>query len=331
MKIIVTGCAGFIGSKVAEILLDRGDIVYGIDNIDSAYDKSLKLWRLARLESKKNFIFNRLDITDGEGTRRFFLHNFKNSAEKPSAGADALINLAALAGVRKSLQEPQLYYNTNLIGVLNLLDMCREFNVSKLVQASTSSVYGNNALPFSEDQITDCQLSPYAASKKAAELLCYTYHINYGIDVTVLRYFTVYGPGGRPDMSPFRFIRWITEGDKVIVYGDGKQLRDFTYIDDIASGTLAGLKELGYEIINLGSSDPVELNELISTISQFSGKEPDILYQPFNKADMKATCADISKAERLIAWKPEYSLQKGVEKSVRWYNENRNWVRKIAL
>ena len=235
--VLVTGCAGFIGARVTELLLNQGHTVVGVDNLNDAYDVRLKHWRLARLEGRPGFTFHRLDITD-----RMALHTLFE-ALAVSGLLSAVVNLAARAGVRQSVENPWVYYETNVTGTLNLLELCREYGGKKFVLASTSSLYGaNNPRPFCEDADTDEPLSPYAASKKAAETLCYTYYYLYGLDVTVLRYFTVYGPAGRPDMSLFRFVQWISEGRPVIVYGDGTQERDFTYVDDIARGTLAALK-----------------------------------------------------------------------------------------
>jgi len=242
-RYLVTGVAGFIGSKVTEFLLADGHSVVGVDNLNDAYDVRLKLWRLDQIKDHPNFYFHKLDIRDREG-----LHELFNSllATRDSSLA-AVVNLAARAGVRQSVENPWIYFNTNVTGTLNLLELCREFNVKKFVLASSSSVYGkDNPMPYREDTNTDHPLSPYAASKKAAEALCYTYHYLYGIDVTVLRYFTVYGPAGRPGMSLFRFVQWISEGRPVIVYGDGEQSRDFTYVDDIAQGTIAALKPLRF-------------------------------------------------------------------------------------
>jgi nucleoside-diphosphate-sugar epimerase len=251
MDILLTGAAGFIASKVAELLLDEGHAVTGVDNLNDAYDVRLKEWRLARLQDRPGFRFQRLDVTDRQALRPCF----------QETAFDAVVNLAARAGVRPSVQNPWIYFEANMTGTLNLLEMCREFAVHKFVLASTSSLYGgSNALPFREDADTDRPLSPYAASKKAAEALCYTYHALHSLDVTVFRYFTVYGPAGRPDMSPFRFVQWIYEGRPVTVYGDGRQSRDFTYVDDIARGTVAGVRPLGYEVINLGSDQPVVPN-----------------------------------------------------------------------
>ena len=214
---LVTGCAGFIGWKVCELLLADGQSVAGVDNLNDAYDVRLKHWRLAQLQGKPGFTFHRLDITKRPELRE--LRELKGSAR-----FDAVINLAARAGVRQSVENPWIYFETNVTGTLNLLELCREFGVQKFVLASTSSLYrANNPRPFREDANTDGPLSPYAVSKKGVEALCYTYHYLHGIDVTVFRYFTVYGPAGRPDMSLFRFVQWISEGQPVTVYGNGKQ------------------------------------------------------------------------------------------------------------
>jgi nucleoside-diphosphate-sugar epimerase len=199
------------------------------------------------------------------------------------------------------------------------------------VQASTSSLYGaNTPRPFREDANTDRPLSPYAASKKAAEVLCHTYHYLYGMDVTVLRYFTVYGPAGRPDMSLFRFVQWISEGRPVMVYGDGKQSRDFTYVDDIAWGTLAALKPLGYEVINLGSDRPVVVMDAIRLVEELVGKKATLVYKPRHPADVPATWADIGKAELLLGWRPQSSFEQGIAQLVVWYRANRDWAKDVA-
>ncbi|MFQ5813053.1 MAG: GDP-mannose 4,6-dehydratase [Anaerolineae bacterium] len=322
LKVLVTGCAGFIGWKVCEFLLADGHMIVGVDNLNDAYDVRLKQWRLAQLEGKPGFEFHRLDITDRSALARstFNVQRF-----------DAVINLAARAGVRQSVENPWVYFETNVTGTLNLLELCREFGVKKFVQASTSSLYGaRNSRPFREDADTNAPLSPYAASKKAAEALCYTYYYLYELDVTVLRYFTVYGPAGRPDMSMFRFVQWISEGRPVIVYGDGQQSRDFTYVDDIARGTIAGLKPLGYEVINLGSDTPVVLMDAIRLVEELVGKKANIEYKPRHPADVLATWADIGKAEQLLEWRPKIQFEKGVAHLVAWYRENREWARDVV-
>lgn len=330
MQVLVTGCAGFIGRRVCELLLAEGHRVVGVDNLNDAYDARLKHWRLKHLSSNPAFTFHRLDITDFDGMKRLFLNEgYGERGSYPSYGA--VVNLAARAGVHPSLRDPWLYYNVNLIGTLNLLELCRTHGVEKFVQASTSSVYGEAERPFREDSLTDRPLSPYAASKKAAESLCYTYHRLYGLDVTVFRYFTVYGPAGRPDMSVFRFIKWVAEDRPLILYGDGSQERDFTYVDDIARGTLLGLKPLGYQVINLGGDRPVAINTIIGLVEKLLGKKALIEYHPANPADIPASWADISKARRILGWEPETSVEEGLGEAAGWYGENRVWVEDIRL
>jgi nucleoside-diphosphate-sugar epimerase len=312
---LVTGAAGFIASKVTEFLLAEGHRVVGLDNINDAYDQRLKQWRLECLKPQKNFHFEQVDITDRAGLEALW---------KASPSFDAVINLAARAGVRQSVENPWVYIETNTTGTLNLLELCRASDVKKFVLASTSSLYGaHNAVPYSEDADTNRPLSPYAASKKGAEALCYTYHYLYGVDVTVFRYFTVYGPAGRPDMSIFRFIQWVSEGKPVIVYDDGAQSRDFTYVDDIARGTIAGLKPLGYETINLGSDKPVVLRDSLRLIEKLVGRTAKIEYRPAHKADVRATWASITRAKELLGWQPRFSHEQGIENAVQWYKDNR--------
>ncbi|GIW60943.1 MAG: NAD-dependent epimerase [Patescibacteria group bacterium] len=330
---LVTGVAGFIASKVAEFLLDDGHTVVGVDNLNEAYDVRLKHWRLEQIKDHPNFIFYQLDITDREALRALFEQRSVagNSVNhRSSSPFEAIIHLAARAGVRQSVQNPWVYFETNCTGTLNLLELCKDFGISKFILASTSSIYGKeNPMPYREDATTDHPLSPYAASKKAAEALCYTYHHLYGIDVTVFRYFTVYGPAGRPDMSLFRFVQWISEGRPVIVFGDGQQLRDFTYVDDIARGTIAGLKPMGYEIINLGSDAPVKLMDAIRLVEELVGKKAKLKFKPRHPADVQATWADIEKAKRLLDWHPRTLFEHGVHQLVRWYQSNEDWTRNI--
>lgn len=323
MVILLTGVAGFIASKVADVLLHDGHTVVGVDNLNDAYDVQLKQWRLATLRDRPGFQFFHVDITD----RAALTHLVEGGQV---SAFDAIINLAARAGVRQSVENPWVYQETNVTGTLNLLELCRTHQIKKFVLSSTSSLYGGaNIQPFSEDARTDDPLSPYAASKKAAEVLCYTYHYLHSIDITVLRYFTVYGPAGRPDMSPFRFVQWVSSGRPVVLFGDGQQSRDFTYVDDIARGTVAALKPLGYEIINLGNDTPVVLLDMLRMIEQQLGKTAIIQYQPRHAADVLSTWADISKARRLLNWQPHITLEQGIHHLVTWYQEQESWARTI--
>ena len=321
---LLTGAAGFIASKVAELLLSEGHAVVGVDNMNDAYDVRLKQWRLAQLAGRPGFEFRQLDITNRQKMRDLW-------ESQKTKGFDAVINLAARAGVRQSVENPWVYLETNITGTLNLLDLSREFDVKKFILASTSSLYGkDNPLPFREDADSNRPLSPYAASKKAAEALCYTYHYLYGLDVTVFRYFTVYGPAGRPDMSPFRFVQWISEGKPVTVYGDGRQSRDFTNVEDIARGTIAGLHPLGFEVINLGSDKPVVLMDAIRLIEELTGRKALLEFQPLHPSDVPTTWADIGKAKYLLDWRPLVGFEDGIADLVNWYQQNRSWAKEIA-
>ncbi len=286
-RYLVTGCAGFIASRVAKLLLEAGHEVLGVDNLNDAYDPRLKQWRLEQLGTHEAFGFQRLDIADRAAVEAWF------AEYEPTA----VVNLAARAGVRTSVENPWVYYQANCDGTLNLLDACRRHGVKKFVLASTSSLYGaHSPVPYREDTDTSRPLSPYAASKKAAETLAYTYHYLHRLDVSILRYFTVYGPAGRPDMSVFRFVRRIAEDEPIVVFGDGSQQRDFTYVDDIARGTVAALRPLGYEVINLGGDRPVRMDAVIAEIARLLGKEPQIERRAAHPADVLATWADVRRA-----------------------------------
>jgi UDP-glucuronate 4-epimerase len=320
MRILLTGSAGFIGWKVADMLLAEGHTIVGIDNLNTAYDPRLKEWRLAQLAGRSGFTFHRTDIAD------------RTALDDAVGGLpfDAVINLAARAGVRQSVEDPWVYEETNVRGTLNLLEFCRARSIGKFVLASTSSLYGAlTPRPFREDADTNRPLSPYAASKKAAEVLSYTYHYLYGLDVTVVRYFTVYGPAGRPDMSIFRFIQWISEGRAVIVYGDGTMERDFTFVEDIARGTVAALRPLGYEIINLGSDHPVMVRDVIAQIEALVGAPARVEFHPAHPADVPATWASIAKAGRLLGWTPRTPFEDGLDQTLQWYQTNRSWAKDI--
>ena len=321
-RYIVTGAAGFIASRVSETLLQHGHTIIGIDNMNDSYDVRLKDWRLARLVSYPNFIFLQEDISQFSKMEKVF-----NTHRQ----IDGVINLAARAGVRMSVENPWAYLETNVNGTLNLLELCQRYDIQKFILASTSSLYGShNPVPYHEDTDTNRPLSPYAASKKAAEALCHSYHHIYQLDVTVFRYFTVYGPAGRPDMSLFRFTQWICEDLPVQVYGDGYQSRDFTFVDDIARGTIAGLKNVNYQVINLGNDQPHPLMEVIHLLEDYLGKKANIVYSPMHRADVYTTRASIDKARNLLGWKPEVSLEEGLKKLVDWYMKERSWARYIA-
>ncbi len=311
--ILLTGCAGFIGYRVAHQLLADGKRVVGIDNLNDYYDVRLKRHRLNQLMSSPRFEFVRGDIEDERGVESLFERHRISS----------VVNLAARAGVRYSMENPQVYMTTNLMGSLNLLESMRRHGVKKFVLASTSSLYAGQPMPFVETLPVNSPISPYAASKKAAEVLAYSYHFLYGLDVSIVRYFTVYGPAGRPDMSVFRFIQWIDQGHPIELFGDGTQSRDFTFVDDIARGTILAMRPLGYEIINLGGGNkPTALLEIIEQVENHLGKKANFDKRPFHQADMKSTWADISKAKRLLGWQPTVSLSDGIARTIDWYRVN---------
>ena len=320
-RYLVTGCAGFIGSRVCALLMERGSRVVGVDDLSDGYDPRLKEWRLERLRADELFDFRRADIRDLQATSEVF----------DSGPFDAVVNLGARAGVRQSVQNPWIYAETNFTAVVNLLELCRQHGVAKFVQASTSSVYGDDTpSPFSEEASASMPLSPYAASKKAAEALCYSYHYLHGVDATVFRFFTVYGPAGRPDMSIFRFVRAVAEDEPITLFGDGGE-RDFTHVDDVARGVVAGIRPLGHEIVNLGSDRPAKITRVVSIIEEALGKRAAIEVLPRPAADVASTWADISKAERLLGWRPRIDLETGVRGVVRWYLDNREWAAQLRL
>lgn len=322
MRVLVTGCAGFIGSRVAEALVRRGDEVIGVDNLVEAYDPKVKQWRIDNVLDPSDVEWTNLDITDAEDVATLVGETMP----------DAVINLAARAGVRQSIDDPNAYYSTNVTGVLNLLEACKENGVSRFLKASTSSVYGANKMPFVEDAVLDSMTSPYATSKKAAEDLCGLYSDLFGIYVTVFRFFTVYGPAGRPDMSIFRFVKWIAEGSSLRLNGDGTQQRDFTHVDDVVRGVIAALdKDHQFEIFNLGSDRPTELNAIIDKIEVLLGRCANIERHPFPETDVKATWANISRSRELLDWEPEMSLDDGLKSVVDWYRTNESWVKDVEV
>lgn len=321
-KILVTGVAGFIGSKTAEFLLKEGHEVIGVDNLNDYYDVELKKFRLKALGVFKNFSFKKVDIEDYAALEKVF------NTDK----FDVVLNLAARAGVRYSIENPHIYMTTNAHGSLNILELMRKYEVKKYVLASTSSLYAGLSLPFNEDLAVNTPISPYAATKKAAEAMAYTYHHLYGIDVSIVRYFTVYGPASRPDMAQFRFMRWIDEGKPIELFGNGEQARDFTYVDDIARGTILAMKPLGFEVINLGGGkNPISINEMISLLENSLGKKATVDHKPFNKADMEITWADITKAKKLLGWEPRIGFEEGIRLCVEDYKRNDEVQSKIQL
>jgi len=327
-NVLVTGCAGFIGWKVSERLLQENVNVVGVDNLNDYYDVRLKDWRLIQLKAKnqesglkgdREFNFQQCDISSFEAVKTVF-SNYK---------LDAVINLAARAGVRASVEDPWVYLDTNVKGTLNLLECCKEFGVNKFVLASTSSLYGLNEMPFREIDRTDFPLAPYSATKKGAEVLCYSYHYLHGLDISIPRYFTVYGPAGRPDMSIFIFIKNIDNGITIPVFGDGRQQRDFSYIDDIADGTLRCLQPFGYEIFNLGNDNPVELMYVIDLIEDALGKKAVMKFLPRHPADVFATWAHIEKSKERLNWYPKTTVEEGIKKTVEWYLENKEFINSL--
>jgi UDP-glucuronate 4-epimerase len=316
---LVTGAAGFIGARTSEILIQDGHTVTGIDNMNDAYDVRMKEYRLRRLQAMKGFTFHKLDISEKATIEPFKGQKF-----------DGVINLAARAGVRFSVDDPWTFVQSNVIGTLNMLELCKQTGTKKFILASTSSIYGEDPpYPTPESASSSEPLQPYAASKKGAEAMCHAYHHLYGIDISVVRYFTVYGPAGRPDLALFRFVQWVSEGRPVRVNGDGEQSRGFTFIDDIARGTILALKPVGYEVINLGGHEVITINNLIKLIEDVIGKKAIVQNDPPNLADMRSNWADVSKAGQLLGWEPQYDMRAGVDKLVEWYNAEREWATNV--
>jgi UDP-glucuronate 4-epimerase len=299
-RYLVTGVAGFIAARVTEMLLEAGHSVVGLDDMNSSYDVRMKDHRLKNLEGQKDFEFKKLDISDRSAID----------------GLDA---------------DPWVYVDANVNGTLNLLEFARKNEIPKFILASTSSIYGTDApLPTPETADSSRPLQPYAATKKGAEAMCHAYHFLHGIDVTVVRYFTVYGPAGRPTMSMFRFVQKISEGKPMQLFGDGEQTRGFTYIDDIARGTILALAPVGYEIINLGGHESVSMNNLIQMLEEAIGRKAVIEVGPADKADMLASWADVTKAGEMLGWEPNVGLKQGIANTVAWYKAERAWASQIS-
>ena len=320
---LVTGAAGFIGARTSAMLIEQGHTVVGVDNLNEAYDVRVKEFRLRNLQKLAGFEFVRDDISDKQIVQRL-----SSAVHRP---LDGIINLAAWAGVRASVINPWAYAETNVIGTLNMLELCRQTGCPKFLLASTSSIYGANPpYPTPETASSSEPLQPYAASKKGAEAMTHAYHHLHNLDVSVVRFFTVYGPAGRPDLAIFRFVQWISEGRPVRVNGDGEQSRGFTFIEDIATGVIAAMKPLGYEIINLGGHEVITINNLIALTEDIIGRKATVQYGPPDLADMRSNWADVSKAGKLLDWKPKVGLREGVTRLVEWYRTERAWAKDIV-
>jgi len=308
--VLVTGHAGFIGSHLVERLLRQGYKVVGVDNYNDYYDPKRKAANVRALKKNKRFKEYRVGITDEKKLEKIFKDN----------RIDLIIHLAARAGVRPSIENPELYQRVNVQGTKNLLEMAKKFKIKNFIFGSSSSVYGEQKkIPFSESDPADKQVSPYAKTKKQAEELCQQYAMKYGIKMTILRFFTVYGPRGRPDMAPYLFTDKILKGKPIIKFGTGTSSRDYTYIADIVEGiTQASKKPFRFEVINLGGNQPVVLNEFINLIERLIGKKAKIKSQPRHPADVRRTYADISKAKKLLDWQPETDLETGMKELIKW-------------
>ena len=315
---LITGGAGFIGSSLIEELLKQGNKVIAIDNFCDFYDTKIKENNIKELVKNKYFKIYRKDIRDRQALKEIFDEN----------NIDIVMHLAAMAGVRPSIENPVLYQEVNCMGTQNILEEMKEHNVKKLVMASSSSVYGNcKEVPFKEDMIVDYAISPYAATKKANEVMTHVYHKLFDMNVIMLRFFTVYGPKQRPDLAINKFTRLMLEGKKIPMFGDGTTSRDYTYIDDIVDGIIKSCNyvlenENVYEILNLGNSSPVSLKEMIETIGQALEIEPDIEQLPMQPGDVERTYANISKAKKLIGYEPKTTFKDGIKKFTDWYKEN---------
>ncbi|MFB0536529.1 MAG: GDP-mannose 4,6-dehydratase [Anaerolineae bacterium] len=311
MKVLITGGAGFIGSHTTSALLSRGDQVVCLDNFNDYYSPQRKRKNVAEFRDDPDYRLYEGDIRDGGRLEEVL------TKEKP----DKVIHIAAMAGVRPSIERPLLYEEVNVKGTLNVLEAARRHRVTHFLFASSSSVYGGQEkVPFSEDTPIARPISPYAATKAAGELLCHTYHHLCGLNVTCLRFFTVYGPKGRPDMAPYLFTKWLFEGAELKMFGDGTTYRDYTYIDDIVCGVVAALDaNFGYEIINLGNSQTVMLRDFIALVEELVGNKAHIVQLPMQPGDVPRTCADISKARRLLGYDPRTPVEEGMKHFVAWY------------
>ena len=323
MKYIVTGAAGFIGYHTAKQILENGDSVIAIDNINDFYDTKLKMKRINSLKKFNDFSLENIDLTSKS--------NVLNLNKKVS-NINAIIHLAAFAGVRTSIIDPWAYQDNNVNATLNLLELCKANNIKNFTLASTSSVYGDNKnIPTKETDISSFPLSPYAASKISAELLTYTYHYHFNINAAVLRFFTVYGSFGRPDMVIFKFLKSIIDDDPITIYGDGEQTRDFTYVSDVANALIKSTNSKRYEIYNVGGGNAITVNELVSVIEKFLNKKARIKYIDRDPSDIEHSLADISKIQSLLNWTPKYNIESGVKKTGEWFLDNLDFISSIKL
>ena len=310
-KILVTGCAGFIGMHLSKTLLELNYDVVGVDNVNDYYNVNLKNDRLKILKKFKNFIFVKLDIANKDELDRVFVNY----------AFDKVVNLAAQAGVRYSLENPQSYINSNIVGFMNILECCRYHNIKGLIYASSSSVYGGNkTIPFDVEHSVDLPISIYAASKKSNELMAHAYNHLFGLRSTGLRFFTVYGPWGRPDMAMYIFAEKISNGEPIEVFNNGNMKRDFTYIDDIVDGIISSIKmNYNYEIFNLGNSSSKPLLDVVSIIEKKIGKKAIINFKPMQLGDVKNTYADIEKSKKMLNFLPSTNLEVGLNKFLTWF------------
>ena len=315
MNIVVTGGAGFIGSHLCEKLISLGSKIICIDDFDNFYNPAIKENNISEVTGSNHFKLYRSDITNPTQMEKIFSEN----------SIDMVIHLAARAGVRPSIQNPLLYERVNILGTMNLLECCKKYNISKFIFASSSSVYGGNKkIPFSEKDNVDHPISPYAATKKAGELICYTYYDLYKISIYCLRFFTVYGPRQRPEMAIHKFTRQILKGEDIEIYGDGSSSRDYTYIDDVISGILSSLEQIGgFEVINLGNSNTVKLIDLIRLIEITTGEKGNLKFTKSQPGDVFITYADIRKARKMLKYLPKTNIKEGLVKFVNWYKEKR--------
>lgn len=341
MNIVVTGVAGFIGSHLAEAIMKRGDFVIGIDNFHEFYSEDIKIKNILEIVDKIELLPEILNASTKEKKILKLLSSLdnKNLALKycdlknldeldrifDEYNVDMVVNLAGLAGVRPSLEQPIEYQRVNIEGYLNLLEYCKKYGVKKFIQASSSSVYGNNKeVPFKETDIVDFAISPYASTKKSCEVFGHTYYSLYNIDSIQLRFFTVYGPRQRPDLAIHKFTDKIYKGEPIAFFGDGDTFRDYTYIDDIIDGVIKSIDYLKenngvYEIINIGESNTISLSNLVSTIEESLGKKAIINKLPMQPGDVKRTFADISKAKRVLGYNPTTDFKDGIDRFVKWY------------